>query len=116
MPPPCCHFDRSKGEWRNLTPKWCTPQWVQKISPPLHYLHEPPASFRFYLPLEMTTVRNSICAISKVSGINKENRKAVKNVQSFFTAFYIIDFLPAPVFTAFVPTARCTKILRWPSE
>lgn len=84
---------------------------------PLHYLHEPPASFRFYPPLEMAAVRNSICAISKVSGINKENRKAVKNVQSFFTAFLHHRFpSPAPAFTAFVPTAQCTKILRRPSE
>jgi hypothetical protein len=84
---------------------------------PLHYLHEPPASFRFYPPLEMAAVRNSICAISKVSGINKENRKAVKNVQSFFTAFLHHRFpSPAPVFTAFVPTAQCTRILRWPLE
>lgn len=30
--PPFCHFDRSEGAWRNLTLKWCTPQWVQEIS------------------------------------------------------------------------------------
>lgn len=28
--PPCCHFDRSEGEWRNLTPKWCTTQWGRR--------------------------------------------------------------------------------------